>query len=521
MNTPDDSLPTHPKGEQISHSNSDLPCIAPALLPVETFSGRIHVEWDPQAAVTPLGQLAFFIEFLKTAELFDPWVEECPLEYHSPNAPAKRNVLGTAMLSILSGHKRYAHITSIRGDGVNPNLLEMSKVTSEDSVRRAFKNVDKRDCADWQRRHLRHCYNPLLAEPWILDIDTTVKPLYGHQEGAVVGYNPQKPGRPSHAFHTYFIANLRLILDVEVQPGNKTASSYSRPGLYEFIDSLAPALRPAFIRGDVGFGNEGMMKESEDRAQPYLFKIRQTSKVKGLIDYLFSSADWVDAGQGWQGCESTLQLSGWTRERRVVVVRRELKKDIALEYKAKNGQQEFAFLGALDPVKKYEYAVYVTSLCDEICAISQHYRDRADCENPFDELKNQWSWGGFTTRDIDRCQIMARHTALFYNWWSIFVGLAISERHAEAITSRPLMLYGVAKQTTHAGQRRLTITSMHGSSERMSKILTSLSAFFSSLRSSAEQLGRAGVWRIILSRAFMRFLGGRLLREPRLIGSSP
>ena len=28
---------------------------------VDTFAGRIQVEWDPDAAVTPLGQLPFFI----------------------------------------------------------------------------------------------------------------------------------------------------------------------------------------------------------------------------------------------------------------------------------------------------------------------------------------------------------------------------------------------------------------------------------------------------------------------------
>ena len=41
--------------------------------------GRIHVEWDPAAAVTPLGQLPFFIEFLKVSGLFDAWVADCPL----------------------------------------------------------------------------------------------------------------------------------------------------------------------------------------------------------------------------------------------------------------------------------------------------------------------------------------------------------------------------------------------------------------------------------------------------------
>lgn len=35
-----------------------------------TFGGRIHVEGDPFAAVTPLGQLPFFIEFLKVSGLY-------------------------------------------------------------------------------------------------------------------------------------------------------------------------------------------------------------------------------------------------------------------------------------------------------------------------------------------------------------------------------------------------------------------------------------------------------------------
>jgi hypothetical protein len=45
-------------------------CIKRTVVPssrvaVDTFAGRIQVEWDPDAAVTPFGQLPFFIEFLK------------------------------------------------------------------------------------------------------------------------------------------------------------------------------------------------------------------------------------------------------------------------------------------------------------------------------------------------------------------------------------------------------------------------------------------------------------------------
>ena len=38
---------------------------------------------------------------------------------------------------------RYAHMNAIRGDGVNPELLGMTKVASEDSVRRAMTAMEE------------------------------------------------------------------------------------------------------------------------------------------------------------------------------------------------------------------------------------------------------------------------------------------------------------------------------------------------------------------------------------------
>ncbi len=184
----------HPPGEQSLVVANEWP----GGVDLDSFFGPVRVEWDHEAALTPLGQLPFFIHFLKASGLFDALVADCPLRYGSPNAPKKRDVVGTAMLAMLAGHKRYAHIAALRCDAVLPELLGMSKIVSEDAVRRAFKAVEEHEGATWLRRHLAFCVEPLLAEPWILDVDTTIKPLYGHQEGAVLGYNPKKPGRPSH-----------------------------------------------------------------------------------------------------------------------------------------------------------------------------------------------------------------------------------------------------------------------------------------------------------------------------------
>jgi len=254
----------HPAGEQPPVEGKG----PPQGVILDSFSGPVLVEWDTEAALTPLGQLPFFIDFLKAAGLFDAFVADCPLRYTSPNAPKKRDVLGTAMLSMLSGHKRYAHIAALRCDSVLPELLGMNKIVSEDAVRRAFAAIDEDDGAVWLRRHLDYCSAPLLAEPWILDIDTTVKPLYGHQEGAVIGYNPKKPGRPSHSYHTYSMAGVRLVLDVDVVAGNEHTSKHFAPGLWALLDRIPRDLWPSLLRGDCGFATSRSCAKRNSAAWP-------------------------------------------------------------------------------------------------------------------------------------------------------------------------------------------------------------------------------------------------------------
>jgi hypothetical protein len=503
-------LVVHPAGE------GDKGALVPVSEPiaVDTFGGRIHVEWNPQAAVTPLGQLPFFIEYLQVSGLYEPWVSQSPLQWLSPNAPRKADVLGTVLLSVLSGHQRYAHISALRGDGVNPALLGMSKVVSEDSVRRAFGKLDEGVGVAWLQEHLGRVYAPLLSEPWILDADVTVKPLYGHQEGAEVGYNPHKPGRPSHTYHTYFIAHLRLVLEVEVQSGKQTASKHSAPGLWDLLKRIPRAHWPALIRGDRDWGTEANMQRAEQEGLPYVFKLRLTSGTRRLVERLMGGRAWVDAGQGWQGAESEWRLAGWGRARRVIVLRRRVKKDLAIVDQRNPRQMQLGFTELCDDVAIYEYSVLVTSLDTEILAIAQLYRDRADAENPFDELKNHWAWGGFTTQDLKRCRFMARITALVYNWWSLFVRLLDPDQHTEAITSRPLMLHAIGKQTRHAGQNRLVITSTHAEAPKVMEGFRRISAFFKQLRSTAEQLTSIQRWCRILSLALVKYLRGRELQPP-------
>ena len=110
MNNEKALVQVHPEGETQIVGN--LP--AETVTSLDTFAGKIHVKWAPDAAVSSLGLMPFFIEFLKTSGLFDKWIADCPLHYTSGNAPEKRDVLGTLVLSVLAGHWRYA--TSARSE---------------------------------------------------------------------------------------------------------------------------------------------------------------------------------------------------------------------------------------------------------------------------------------------------------------------------------------------------------------------------------------------------------------------
>lgn len=495
---------SHPKGEpecdRVSTA-TQAGALQPARVPLDLHGRRIYVEWDPHAPVTPLGQLVYFSQFLATAGLFTQWVADCPLHYTSSNAPEKADVLGTILLAVLAGNRRYAHVTALRGDTVNPQGLGMSRVMSEDAVRRAFQDEEAGPLADWQQGHLWRSVEPVLAEPWICDLDVTIKTVYGWQEGGEVGYNPHKPGRRAHAYHTFFISRLRLALDVVVAPGKQFHSRAVSQTFWPWWEKLPAHCRPTLVRADCNFGNENFMLDCEQRGQPYLFRLRQTRGGQRQMEQLSRQGQWQECGQGWQGKETTLRLSGWSRPRRVIVLRRRTQPVGPLEL----SQGTQPSLLSVAPVEPYEYALLVTNTDWEIVALGRLYRERADSENTIDELKRQWGWGGFVTRDLLRCQVAARNVALIYNWWSLFVRCVEPERAREAVTSRPLLLSAIGREVRHAGQTTVVLTSTHAEAGRVQRLLNEVSLFLSGLRNSAEQLSPAQCWARIWERVLRPF----------------
>ncbi|MBI4741426.1 MAG: transposase, partial [Betaproteobacteria bacterium] len=138
--------------------------------------------------------------------------------------------------------------------------------------------------------------------------------------GAVVSYNPGKPGRPSHSYHTYLMAGTRLVLGVEVRAGNEHTAKHTRHGLLQTLDDLPPGKKPQLVRGDSAFGDGPLMAAPEARCQPYLSKLKLSKNVKRHIGGLFRQSGWTGAGQGREGMDGELALAGREKKRRAVVI---------------------------------------------------------------------------------------------------------------------------------------------------------------------------------------------------------
>ena len=518
----DASLPVisaHPAGEA-----KTPPQYPSGTWPLDTPGGRFHAEWDDQAPVTREGQLIFFFQFLQAGGRWEELLRECPLHYTGNRGSGADHIMGTVLLSVLNGHWGYAHINGIRGDGINPGLLGLRGTVSEDAVRLAMDRIQESAGLDWLSTQILGSISPVLGLPWILDMDVTVKPLYGRQQGAQIGYNPQKPGRPSHVYHSYFVANLRISLGVEVRHGNEHAATKGLPGLWQTLEKLPRHQWPTFTRGDCGYGSEAVMLEHEARSLPYLFKMRHTTKVKELVIRMMrQGALWQNCGDGWQSLETTLRLSGWTRERRVVLVRESRSRaPIARIGKPRRGKDRQSSL----PQAQGEgwdaqatpwcgkIAVLVTSL-DAVAfptiVMPKHYRDRADAENCFDELKNQWGWGGYTSHKLAPSRLMANLIALFYNWWNLYLRFYDDAHHREAIRTRPMLMAGVGRQVQSGGQRTVKVSVLHEKGDVIAQAVSRISHELHQIHAITERWSIDQRWTLLLTRLLRRWLGGKWL----------
>lgn len=390
MNTSTSLVSIHLSGEEEN--------AIPDALTLDTLPGKFT---RTAAALTAYGGLVAWSGFLKHLGLIERIAGRCPVTRTSPNAAPVREVLHSFVLSALVEGKRFSHVRWLTDDPAIATIMNMERVRGEDALPRLAKEMSVEQMRQWMQQPQSELY-AALPDHFIADWDSTVNTRYGHQEDAAAGYNPHKRGRKSHHPLICVAARTRLCLHLEWRPGDSVSATDWQLAMEKLWSHPTIRERLWLNRGDVGFGQEGVMawhEQAGEKRPKYLFKLRLTPNVRRAIAKVPRPL-WE--GVSTLGCqqiaETTVKLHGWSGERRVVIVR-------TLKPVNPSPQDEFW------DTPEDDVAVYVTNLERNGATpeqIALLYAQRADTENVFDELKNQWGVRGYCSQRAVVTELAAR-----------------------------------------------------------------------------------------------------------------
>jgi hypothetical protein len=103
-----------------------------------------------------------------------------------------------------------------------------------------------------------------------VDLDSTVFCRYGQQQGSLRGYNPHKPGRPSHHRLVAFLAESRRLLWATLRSGNTGSANGSVEFMRQALRVLPPGHGIGLVRADVGFFEKRFLEHLEQGQLPYI-----------------------------------------------------------------------------------------------------------------------------------------------------------------------------------------------------------------------------------------------------------
>ena len=268
----------------------------------------------------------------------------------------------------------------------------------------------------------------------ILDLDSTVLPLYGKQEMARIGYNPQKWGRPSYHPLLCFNGITKDFWHGELRPGD----TYTATGTVELLKAvfakLPSSIRSVIIRADKGFYDHETIEYLESNKALFVIVAKLTAPVKRTI----SSLSYQAHSSGLETSEFMYQPTKWKKEYRFVVVRRLIPEDPTEQL-------------TLFSMGKYNYQVIATNLKLTPLNTWRFYNGRAAVELIIKELKGDYPLGKIPTKHFAANEAYF-HTLLFsynlINWFKrLCLPMEFQNMTLKTLRSRLLVIPGELTKT--------------------------------------------------------------------------
>jgi hypothetical protein len=326
-----------------------------------------------------------------------------PTMMHNATKFTNVQILLSVVLASFAGINRLKRIAGFTHDALVTVLLDLETGLNKDVISTRLKELGQAG-ANLLQEHLFKLTIKWLTKSKLeritLDADSTVKTVYGHQQGAEKGFNPTKRGAKSYHPVLAFISQMKLVVNSWFRCG----SAYTSNGICEFIKqtkALLPSnIKQVFFRADSGFFNGALFDLLERFNWTYLVKV----KLKNLKQ-LLESQTWhpLPDNPDISICEFHYQGKSWKKKRTLKAIR------TVTEWVAAD------FMGSRQWVPKYDYACYCSNLTVDVLELHELYKQRSTSETWIEQVKNQLLAGATLTDDFHANDILWQLNVLAYN----------------------------------------------------------------------------------------------------------
>jgi hypothetical protein len=243
----------------------------------------------------------------------------------------------------------------------------------------------------------RFIHRPEHRSRLIFDLDSTVLTVFGHQEGAEIGYNPRYRGKRSYDPLLCLEANSSFLWDIELRHGDAGTWAGSEELLGCCFHSAPSDIRELRVRADAGFGYRPVLEMLEARPAQYAVVARMTPSLKRELRGLRYEA----MNPRWEVADFEHRPHDWPQARRCIVARRKI--------------EEAELQPTLFTLERYAYRAWHTTLPLTPAGVWHFYDGRAGMERRIREIREDFALPKIPTRAFAANALYLEVIRLAYN----------------------------------------------------------------------------------------------------------
>lgn len=357
------------------------------------------------------------------------------------------------MSGLWCGVERYAHLDITRLDDNLRRLYGWKRMAEHKAFERYFRKFDMSTSQIVFGGLYRWIMENLKFDNFTMDVDSSVITRYGEQEGAAKGYNKHKPGRKSQHPIMAFIADIEMVANFWLRPGDAHTANNFKAFLEETL-SFAGDKKIGLLRLDSGFYSKDIFEFLENRDTPidYITAVPMYEIIQRKIA---ARGSWLKIEDGIEITGFEYQARDWKWPRRMITVRQK----ISARPKAV-GKQLSLFEDDLE-ISGYRYTCYVTSLTLSAADVWRLYRGRATCENRIKELKYDYSLDKMNQACFEGTEASLRLMTIAYNFMSLFKQLVIGGNVRNRLKTLRHKMLAIPAIIEHAGDKTIVKMALH------------------------------------------------------------